>query len=382
MTALEECVAALPEPNVRAFLRVIRAGESSQDDDAYRTIVGGGRFTSYDDHPRQLVHIASLGVNSTAAGAYQFLSRTWDGCVKALSLPDFSPPMQDIAAVYLIRGRGALADVLAGRVDAAIARCAREWASLPGSPYGQPTRTLAQALATYREYGGVQTAAGATIAPAQVDTPPPAPQTPPAGSIPVGESSDWPFPRPSETTMPLPAILGALLPTLIESIPRLGKIFGSGSAVAERNVKGAELAMQIAQQAIGATNAQEAVERVKADPGAAATATAAIEARWFELSEAGGGGIDGARKADAAITLSDGPWWTFLRSPSFWFLVLALPLVYLIVGSIVGLWGYADWSDDVRASLATAVVSLIIGGAAGYFWGQTTSRNRTPAPSQ
>ena len=29
--------------------------------------------------------------------------------------------------------------------------------------------------------------------------------------------------------MPLPAILGALLPTLIESVPKLGKLFGSGS---------------------------------------------------------------------------------------------------------------------------------------------------------
>lgn len=185
---------------------------------------------------------------------------------------------------------------------------------------------------------------------------------------------------PEFNTMPLPAILGALLPHLIEGIPKLAKIFGPGSAVAERNVKAAELAMQIAQQSIGATNAQETVEKIKADPAAAATVTQAIEARWFELAESGGGGIDGARKADAAITLGDGPWWAFLRSPSFWFLVLSLPLVYMIVGSIAGLWGYSAWSDDVRASLSTAVVSLVIGGAAGYFWGQNTSRNRTPAP--
>lgn len=52
-----------------------------------------------------------------------------------------------------------------------------------------------------------------------------------------------------------------------------------------------------------------------------------------------------------------------LHSPSFWALVLLLPLVYMIVGSIAGLWGFADWSTDVRASLATAVVSLIVGGS-------------------
>ena len=35
---------ALGHPNVAAFLRVIRAGESSQTDDAYRMMFGGGLF--------------------------------------------------------------------------------------------------------------------------------------------------------------------------------------------------------------------------------------------------------------------------------------------------------------------------------------------------
>jgi uncharacterized membrane protein len=66
-----------------------------------------------------------------------------------------------------------------------------------------------------------------------------------------------------------------------------------------------------------------------------------------------------------------------LHSPSFWVTVLLIPLVYMVVGSVVGLWG-ETWPSDVRAAIATAVVSLIVGGAAGYYWGQTTSRNRTP----
>jgi putative chitinase len=184
---------------------------------------------------------------------------------------------------------------------------------------------------------------------------------------------------PKETRMPLPAVLAALLPSLVSAIPTLGKLFGSGSDVAERNVKAAELAMSIAQEAVGAKSAQEAVETAARDPVAAQQIREAVEARWMELSEAGGDGIAGARKADAAVMHSDGPWWVFLRSPSFWMLLLSLPLVYIIVGSIAGLWGHSEWSPDVRASLATAVVSLIVGGAAGYFWGQTTSRNRTPA---
>lgn len=179
---------------------------------------------------------------------------------------------------------------------------------------------------------------------------------------------------PEVTTMPLPAILGALLPTLIESVPKLGKLFGSGSEVAERNVKAAELAMQIAQDALGARNAQEAVEIAKADPAAAAKAAEAIEARWLELTEAGGDGIAGARKADEAR--SGGAWW---QSPSLIVALLLLPLVYILVLSLIGAVGTATWSDDVRAGLAGSLISAIVGGLVGYYYGQTTSRNRTPS---
>ena len=183
-----------------------------------------------------------------------------------------------------------------------------------------------------------------------------------------------PAPTPELKTMPLPAILGALLPTLIESVPKLGKLFGSGSEVAERNVKAAELAMQIAQDALGARNAQEAVEIAKADPAAAAKAAEAIEARWLELTEAGGDGIAGARKADEAR--SGGAWW---QSPSLIVALLLLPLVYILVLSLIGAVGTATWSDDVRAGLAGSLISAIVGGLVGYYYGQTTSRNRTPS---
>jgi muramidase (phage lysozyme) len=140
--------------NMSAFLRVIRAGETSQDDGAYHTLVGNTRFESLASHPRQMVWLPNLRVNSSAAGAYQFLGRTWDECVKALALPDFGKASQDVAAVFLIRRRGALEDVLAGRLEAAIRKCAKEWASLPGSPYGQPVMTMAKAKAVYAQYGG------------------------------------------------------------------------------------------------------------------------------------------------------------------------------------------------------------------------------------
>lgn len=357
MTVLDECQNALGSVNVTAFLRVIRAGESSQTDDAYRMMFGGAKFDSFDAHPN-IAH-TSGHLTSTAAGAYQFLFKTWTGIVEAIHLPDFSPLMQDIGAVYLIRGRGALGDVLAGRVGTAISKCCREWASLPGSPYGQPTRTLAQALATYAQYGGTSDA--------QL---PQLPQRPP-GTAGIDKINPAPAPAPKGSFMA--PIIAALLPSLIEAIPKLGALFAK-SDTAKTNVKAAEIAFSVAKEALGATNEQEVIARVQADPAAAATVSKAIEDNWFQLTDAGGGGIDGARKADAATSGGD-----MLKSPTFWICLFLLPLVYLFALSLIGIIGTATWSDDVRAGLAGSIISAIIGGIVGYYTGQTTTRNRTPA---
>jgi len=142
----------LNDPNVQAFLRVIRAGEGTADEGGYRRLFGGGTFSSFADHPRQLVR--KSGYSSTAAGAYQFLASTWDETARIMKLSDFSPASQDYAAVGRIAARGALADVRAGRFDLAIKKVAREWASMPGSPYGQPTITLDRARNIYATAGG------------------------------------------------------------------------------------------------------------------------------------------------------------------------------------------------------------------------------------
>ena len=141
------------EPNVLAFLRVIRTGEGTDSANGYRMLYGGGLFASFADHPR--IAVTANGITSTAAGAYQILARTWDDVQSSLELPDFSPAAQDVAALFLIRRRGALEDVRAGTFDAAIAKVNKEWASLPGSPYGQPTIALEQARDVYQAAGGV-----------------------------------------------------------------------------------------------------------------------------------------------------------------------------------------------------------------------------------
>ena len=108
---------ALANANVLAFLRVLRAGETNQTEGAYRMMFGGELFDSFDDHPRRLItrNLGGKPITSSAAGAYQFLARTWDGLVKQYGFANFRPETQDLAAIALIKGRKALEDVIAGR---------------------------------------------------------------------------------------------------------------------------------------------------------------------------------------------------------------------------------------------------------------------------
>lgn len=140
-----------PDARRAAFLAMIRAGEGTAGATGYRTLFGGALFTGYADHPRQFITrtVAGKPLTSSAAGAYQILAKTWDTLARRLGLPDFSPASQDRAALELIRETGALADIDAGRIPEAIAKVRRIWASLPGAGYGQPERSMGQALAAY-----------------------------------------------------------------------------------------------------------------------------------------------------------------------------------------------------------------------------------------
>jgi len=200
------------------------------------------------------------------------------------------------------------------------------------------------------------------------------PAAPAAPSLPAGEAPDW-QPPPQEPAPMLAPFIAAALPSIVDAIPKLAKVFGSGSAVSERNIKAAELVAETVKAATGAATEQEAVQKLRTDPAAVHAATKAIDAIWFDLTEAGGGGIDGARKADqAAQTTGD-----IRKSPSFWIALALLPAVYLILGSVVGLFGKA-WPDEVRAAVANGALGMILGGVVGYYFGQSTTRNRTTPP--
>lgn len=365
MTLRDELTAALANANLRAFFAVIRAGEGTADAAGYRRMFGGELVTSLADHPRRAVTRALGGrpITSTAAGAYQFLSRTWDECAQALALPDFSPASQDLAAAYLIRRRGAMPDVLAGRIADAITKCNREWASLPGSPYGQPTRTMAQALAVYAAALGAAAPAYAAPDAPHADlsgaTEPPQLEQPPQAT----HAAPAPIEAPTASPRPaMPPFLLAAIPSLIQAIPALAKLFGSGGEVAERNVAAVQTVATIVQDAVGARNIQEAVEAIQSDPAMARAANDAVQAQWFSLAEAGGGGIDGAREADRAfIALGVNA----LRSPAFVIscVLMVFPMLLAIDLFFVHPGNYAA---EIRTQIVTAMLLTI--SMVGAFW--------------
>lgn len=148
--------ADIAERNEKAFLDMLAYSEGTMVN-GYYTLFGGGRMDSLDDHPAIFFDFQDKSgkwLKTSAAGRYQFLLRTWRELAAKLGLTDFGPANQDRAALELVRQRGALNDVRAGRFTAAVAKCAPIWASLPGAGYNQPERKLTTLVAQFRAAGG------------------------------------------------------------------------------------------------------------------------------------------------------------------------------------------------------------------------------------
>ena len=144
--------------------KVIRFGEGTTGDAGYNTQFTGTKFTDMSKHPRQLR--SGGGYTSDAAGAYQFLSTTWDRSKKALGLTDFSPASQEKAGRWLTQQRGVNPDQVFKTKEefrVAMDKLAPEWASLPysgvsptghgkgSSYYGQGGKSLDQLWNLYQQ---------------------------------------------------------------------------------------------------------------------------------------------------------------------------------------------------------------------------------------
>ena len=158
------------DANVAAFLTLIRTTEGTERlANPYAAVYGYVfEITDFSDHPANLgwkgerlpdqyclAAGLSPGCVSTAAGAYQFIRRTWNGLRARASAWDFSPESQDRAAMALLDQIGALPSIQRGDFQRAIQVASSKWASLPYSRSGQPKFPLQTALQIYQDAGGL-----------------------------------------------------------------------------------------------------------------------------------------------------------------------------------------------------------------------------------
>jgi muramidase (phage lysozyme) len=135
--------------------KVIKTGEGTLGDKGYTTQFTGKQFSDMSRHPAQIN--SANGLSSDAAGAYQFLSTTYNPAAKALGITDFSPESQEKVGKYLAQQRGMNTDIV--HTDKAsflksLDKIAPEWASMPTiktgtSYYGQGGLTPDEAWNIY-----------------------------------------------------------------------------------------------------------------------------------------------------------------------------------------------------------------------------------------
>lgn len=153
----------LEMPSVVSFLDLIAFSEGTSHKNGYYALFGGKKsFSSTHRHPHTVICRKSRGkkLYSSAAGRYQIIAPTWKRIARDYKLKDFSPFNQDIAAIALLDKCGCIGDILVGNITKALEKACHIWASLPGSPYGQPTRSLQDLLHIFGEryayYSGVK----------------------------------------------------------------------------------------------------------------------------------------------------------------------------------------------------------------------------------
>ncbi len=136
-------------PEEQALLRTIRFAEGTDSAAGYTTMFTFKQFTDTSRHPRILNRSGKLV--SDAAGAYQYLSTTWQPYADGLQLKDFSPESQDRVAHHHVKKLGVDPKQLLTREM--LAKLSGTWASLPkaggGSRYAGQTAKKADRLLRY-----------------------------------------------------------------------------------------------------------------------------------------------------------------------------------------------------------------------------------------
>lgn len=324
--------------NFGAFVAVLAEGESSNDESAWTVIVGGQHFTSFDDHPRVFVPQPN-GTKSSAAGKLQITATTWDDFCSHYGKMPFTPENQLTCGAWLIWRAGAMDDVIAGRLDAAIRKLSKVWTSL-----SIPKRQQ-EAPSIFAAYGG---------------------RTGNADSSPVPVS-----PPTVKTKAEVKPMFAALIPLITQLLPQLIPALSQGHDSDEaKQWQGTGTAIaNVLQKATNTDNIVQAVAAMQTNPDALAAAHAAVNEILPQLMDAGGSGLDGARKA--SMDPNQLPFW---KQPALIFFFFASPLVYMLAYSVFFKGAGIEWSDDARMMVATGVIALIGGGMA-FFWNVVPKRS-------
>ena len=348
--------------NLTAFLRLIRQGESSQEDIGYRLLVFNGLFQSFADHPR--IHFdrvtrqriddwKSAPPNSTtsAAGAYQIVETTFDSWCKATGPHGFTPEEQDACALWLISQHPAAeAEILAGKPVGAAGALGGVWTSLASMTY----ETIVDVFTTY---GGVLQSAGESASPTPVSS---GHGDSPAGGIPA--------PASSTNQGDLMGLILALLPTVIGMIPQLAGIFGKNGERAQQNMKVVQAVADTITTVTGTPNVQAAIEKMSVDAPALDAAKAAVMTHPLveQLIEFGSGGVSEARRV--AFAPGNEPFW---KAGAFWISMVMIPLIYMVTYKV--LWG--QFSEQLQTVVVTAILSGLLGAITGFFFGAMFKRS-------
>ena len=159
--------------------------------------------------------------------------------------------------------------------------------------------------------------------------------------------------------------IAAALPSIIAAVPDLLKIFKDrGKESSEQYAQAASRVVEIAIEATGAANAQEAAERIANDPTAATLVREAVKGQWFELVDVGGG-VPAAREAN--LKAVEHPIW---KQPAFIVSCLLLPLVYYVAAMVLQ---FGDFSQETKAMVVAAIITGVLGGITGFFLGSSVS---------
>jgi muramidase (phage lysozyme) len=149
-------------PQVMAFMRVIREGESSQGPEAYYMMNGGKLFTKANGFISDLTNIPHPGFivkpgTSTAAGAFQVVRGSWGHMSRFRDLGEnavMTPANQEKVALALLAWRGALPAVMRGDIETALKKIPDEWEAFKPAKMIQQGKTVAHYKAVFKKYGG------------------------------------------------------------------------------------------------------------------------------------------------------------------------------------------------------------------------------------